>query len=83
LRNDDFSFKVSTDGLAVFDAFKTNGTNVPLELPQPAILPGLNAARSPPSICKATVYVRNRAGPLGSTSSVLWAGFSGCSNISV
>ncbi|MBC7284208.1 DUF2793 domain-containing protein [Hoeflea sp.] len=62
LGNDDFSFKVSPDGSAFFDALKIDRTNGQVELPQPTILPGLNAAPSPPSIGKAAVYARNRAG---------------------
>jgi Protein of unknown function (DUF2793) len=62
LGNDDFSFKVSPDGSAFFDALKIDRTNGQVELPQPTILPGLNAAPSPPSIGKAAIYARNRAG---------------------
>ncbi|MFC0810784.1 DUF2793 domain-containing protein [Paracoccus panacisoli] len=62
LGDDDFSFKVSPDGSAFFDALKIDRTNGQVELPQPTILPGLNAAPSPPSIGKAAVYARNRAG---------------------
>ncbi len=62
LGNDDFSFKVSPDGSAFFDALKMNRTNGQVELPQPMILPGLNGAPSPPPTGKAAVYARNRAG---------------------
>jgi hypothetical protein len=62
LSNDDFSFKVSPDGSAFFDALKIDRTNGQVELPQPIILPGLSAAPSPPSTGKAAVYARNRAG---------------------
>jgi hypothetical protein len=62
LGNDDFSFKVSPDGSAFFDALKIDRTNGQVELPQPTILPGLNAAPSPPPTGKAAVYARNRAG---------------------
>ena len=62
LGNDDFSFKVSPDGSAFFDAIKVDRTNGQVELPQPTILPGLSAAPSPPPIGKAAVYARNRAG---------------------
>lgn len=62
LGNDDFSFKVSADGSAFFDALKIDRTNGQMELPQPTILPGLSAAPSPPPIGKAAVYARNRAG---------------------
>ena len=62
LGNDDFSFKVSPDGSAFFDALKVDRTNGQVELPQPTILPGLSAAPSPPPSGKAAVYARNRAG---------------------
>jgi NlpC/P60 family putative phage cell wall peptidase len=62
LGNDDFSLKVSPDGSAFFDAIKVDRTNGQVELPQPTILPGLNAAPSPPPTGKAAVYARNRAG---------------------
>ena len=62
LGNDDFSFKVSPDGSAFFDALKIDRTNGQVELPQPTILPGLSAAPTPPPTGKAAVYARNRAG---------------------
>lgn len=62
LGNDDFSFKVSPDGSAFFDAFKIDRTNGQVELPQPTILPGLSAAPTPPPTGKAAIYARNRAG---------------------
>ena len=62
LGNDDFSFKVSPDGSAFFDAIKVDRTNGQVELPQPTILPGLSAAPTPPPTGKAAVYARNRAG---------------------
>jgi hypothetical protein len=62
LGNDDFSFKVSPDGSAFFDALKIDRTNGQVELPQPIILPGLSAAPSAPPSGKAAVYARNRAG---------------------
>jgi hypothetical protein len=62
LGNDDFSFKVSPDGSAFFDALKIDRTNGQVELPQPTILPGLTAAPSPPPTGKAAVYARSRAG---------------------
>ena len=48
LGNDDFSFKVSPDGAAFFDALKIDRTNGQVELSQPTILPGLSAAPTPP-----------------------------------
>ena len=62
LGNDDFSFKVSPDGSAFFDALKIDRTSGQVELPQPTILPGLSAAPSPPPTGKTAVYARNRAG---------------------
>lgn len=62
LGNDDFSFKVSPDGAAFFDALKIDRTSGQVELPQPTILPGLSAAPSAPPAGKAAVYARNRAG---------------------
>ena len=62
LGNDDFSFKVSPDGSAFFEAIRIDRTSGQVELPQPTILPGLSAAPSPPPTGKAAVYARNRAG---------------------
>ena len=41
---------------------KIDRGNGQVELPQPTILPGLNAAPSPPPTDKIAVYARNRAG---------------------
>jgi hypothetical protein len=62
LGSDDFSFKVSPNGSTFFDAIVVDRTNGQVELPQPTILPGLNAAPSPPPADKIAVYARNRAG---------------------
>jgi hypothetical protein len=62
LGNDDFSFKVSPDGSAFYEAIRIDRTTGQVELAQPTILPGLNAAPSPPPIGKTSVYARNRAG---------------------
>ncbi|MDT8858487.1 DUF2793 domain-containing protein [Paracoccaceae bacterium Fryx2] len=62
LASDDFSFKVSPNGSTFFDAMKIDRGNGQVELPQPTILPGLNAAPSPPPTDKIAVYARNRAG---------------------
>ena len=62
LGSDDFSFKVSPNGSTFFDAMKIDRGNGQVELPQPTILPGLNAAPSPPPTEKIAVYARNRAG---------------------
>ena len=62
LGSDDFSFKVSPDGSAFFEALKIDRSSGQVELPQPTVLPGLSAAPSPPPAGKATVYARSRAG---------------------
>ncbi|WP_374395633.1 DUF2793 domain-containing protein [Tabrizicola sp.] len=62
LGSDDFSFKVSPDGSAFYDALKINRSTGQVELPQPTILPGLSVAPSPPPAGKASVYARTRAG---------------------
>ncbi len=62
LGNDDFSFKVSPDGFAFFDAIRIDRASGQVELQQPTILPGLSAAPSAPPSGKAAVYARNRAG---------------------
>ncbi|MCX7670048.1 MAG: DUF2793 domain-containing protein, partial [Anaerolineae bacterium] len=53
LGSDDFSFKVSPDGSAFFDAIRIDRTSGQVELPQPTVLPGLAAAPSPPPAGKA------------------------------
>ena len=62
LGNDNFSFKVSPNGSTFFDAIVVDRTNGQVELPQPTVLPGLNAAPAPPPSGKTSVYARNRAG---------------------
>ncbi|MFC3205640.1 hypothetical protein [Aquamicrobium soli] len=62
LGKDDFSFKVSPDGSAFYEAIRIDRTSGQVELPQPTILPGLSAAPPPPPAGKASVYARNRAG---------------------
>ncbi len=62
LGSDDFSFKVSPDGSAFYEAIRIDRTSGQVELPQPTILPSLSAAPSPPPTGKAAVYARNRAG---------------------
>ncbi|QRZ15597.1 DUF2793 domain-containing protein [Paracoccus methylovorus] len=62
LGNDNFSFKVSPNGSTFFDAIVVDRTNGQVELPQPTVLPGLNAAPTPPPSGKTSVYARNRAG---------------------
>ncbi|MGB4827990.1 MAG: DUF2793 domain-containing protein, partial [Paracoccaceae bacterium] len=62
LGNDNFSFKVSPNGSTFFDAILVDRASGQVELPQPTVLPGLNAAPTPPPSGKTSVYARNRAG---------------------
>lgn len=62
LGNDDFSFKVSPDGSAFFDALKIDRTSGQVELPEPLLLPAHDAAPAPPPAGRIALYGRNRAG---------------------
>ncbi len=62
LGNDDFSFKVSPDGSAFYDAIRIDRTSGRVELPEPLTLPALPAAPNPPPAGKLAVYARDRAG---------------------
>ena len=62
LGNDDFSFKVSPDGAAFFDALKVDRTNGRVELAEPVVLPAHDAVPSPPPAGKLALYARDRAG---------------------
>jgi hypothetical protein len=62
LGNDDFSFKVSPDGSAFFDALKVDRTNGRVELAEPVVLPAHDAVPSPPPAGKLALYARDRAG---------------------
>jgi hypothetical protein len=62
LGNDDFSFKVSPDGAAFFDAFRVDRTNGRVELAEPVVLPTHDAVPSPPPAGKLALYARDRAG---------------------
>lgn len=62
LGNDDFSFKVSPDGSAFFDAFRIDRTNGRVELAEPIVLPAHDAVPSPPPAGKLALYARDRAG---------------------
>ncbi len=62
LGNDDFSFKVSPDGSAFFDAFRVDRTNGRVELSEPVVLPAHDAVPSPPPAGKLALYARDRAG---------------------
>ncbi|WP_423207697.1 DUF2793 domain-containing protein [Paracoccus yeei] len=62
LGSDDFSFKVSPDGSAFFDAFKVDRTNGRVELAEPMVLPAHDSVPSPPPAGKLALYARDRAG---------------------
>lgn len=62
LGNDDFSFKVSTDGSTFFDAIRIDRSTGRVELPEPLVMPALPAAPDPPPAGKLAVYARDRAG---------------------
>ena len=62
LGSDDFSFKVSPDGSAFYEAIRIDRTNGRVELPEPLLMPSLPAAPSPPPAGKLAVYARDRAG---------------------
>ena len=62
LGNDDFSFKVSPNGSAFFDAIRIDRTSGRVELPEPVVMPALSAAPDPPPAGKLAVYARDRAG---------------------
>ena len=62
LGSDDFSFKVSPDGSAYFDAILIDRTSGRVELPKPAILPAASSAPAAPASGKLALYARSRAG---------------------
>jgi hypothetical protein len=62
LGSDDFSFKVSPDGSAYFDAILIDRNSGRVELPKPAILPAVSSAPAAPASGKLAVYARSRAG---------------------
>ena len=62
LGNDDFSFKVSPNGSAFFDAIRIDRTSGRVELPEPVVMPALSAAPDAPPAGKLAVYARDRAG---------------------
>jgi hypothetical protein len=67
LGNDDFSFKVSPDGSAFFDAIRIDRTSGQVELPQPTVLPGLGAAPTPPPAARPPSMRATAPGRRGST----------------
>jgi hypothetical protein len=62
LGNDDFSFKVSPDGLAFFDAIRIDRASGRVELPEPMVLPGRATPPDPPPAERIHLYARDRAG---------------------
>ena len=62
LGSDDFSFKVSPDGSAYYDAILIDRTSGRVELPKPAILPAVSSAPAAPASGKLALYARTRAG---------------------
>ncbi|ATX65514.1 DUF2793 domain-containing protein [Roseinatronobacter bogoriensis] len=62
LGNDDFSFKVSPDGSAYFDAIRIDRTSGRVELPEPMVLPGRATPPDPPPAGRIHLYARDRAG---------------------
>jgi hypothetical protein len=62
LGSDDFSFKVSPDGSAYFDAILIDRNSGRVELPKPAILPAASSAPAAPASGKLALYARTRAG---------------------
>ena len=62
LGSDDFSFKVSPDGSAYYDAILIDRTSGRVELPKPAILPAVSSAPAAPASGKLALYARSRAG---------------------
>jgi hypothetical protein len=62
LGSDDFSFKVSPDGSAYFDAMMIDRNTGRVELPKPAILPAVSSAPAAPASGKLALYARTRAG---------------------
>ena len=62
LGSDDFSVKVSPDGETFREAIRIDRTTARVELPEPVILPALEAAPAPPPPGKLALYARDRAG---------------------
>ena len=62
LGSDDFSFKVSPDGSAFYEAIRIDRSNGRVEMPEPVLLPALDAVPTPPPTGKLALYARDRAG---------------------
>ncbi len=62
LGSDDFSFKVSSDGSAFFEALRIDRTSGRIEMPESMVLPAVSAVPAPPPIGELALYARDRAG---------------------
>lgn len=62
LGSDDFSFKVSPDGSAFFEAIKIGRTSGRVDLAEPLLLQGQSNVPDPPPAGKLAIYARDRAG---------------------
>jgi hypothetical protein len=62
LGNEDFSFKVSPDGSAYYDAIRIDRASGRVELPEPMVLPGRATPPDPPPAGRIHLYARDRAG---------------------
>ena len=62
LGSDDFSFKVSPDGSAFYEALRIDRTSGRVEMPEPVVLPAVSAVPVPPPTGKLALYARDRAG---------------------
>ena len=62
LGSDDFSVKVSPDGGTYHEAIRVEGASGRVELPEPIVLPALDAVPAAPPTGKLAVYARARAG---------------------
>jgi hypothetical protein len=62
LGSDDFSFKVSPDGAAFFEAIKIDRTSGRVDLAEPLLMQGQSVVPDPPPAGKLAIYARDRAG---------------------
>jgi hypothetical protein len=62
LGSDDFSFKVSPDGSTFYEALRIDRTSGRVEIPEPVVLPALDAVPAPPPTGKLALCARDRAG---------------------
>jgi len=62
LGSDDFSFKVSPDGTAFFEAIKIDRASGRVDLAEPLLMQGQNVVPDPPPAGKLAIYARDRAG---------------------